>query len=127
MGVFAASSLLEEAHDIAGHTTQIALAVGRDDTEQPLASLLGKVGFLENALGGVDVWEVERGSGMARIEDCCETHTPVKRPHHDAMHLIVGNVANLAEVDWVNDLIESIFLVTIEILGLATMTCRESQ
>jgi hypothetical protein len=39
------------------------------------------------------------------------------------MHLIVGNMANLAEVDWVDDLIEPIFLVSIEVLGLTAVTC----
>jgi hypothetical protein len=38
------------------------------------------------------------------------------------MHLIVGNMANLAEVNWVDDLIESILLISVEILGLTAVT-----
>ncbi len=69
VGVLASCGLLEEAHYVAGDTAKIALAVGRDDAEQTLAGLLGEVGLLEDALGGVDVGEVEGGARVARVED----------------------------------------------------------
>ena len=37
------------------------------------------------------------------------------------MHLVVGNMANLSEVNWVDDLVKSIFFVSVEVLGLAAV------
>lgn len=63
--VVAGGGLLEEAHDVVGNATEIALAVGRDNAEETLAGLLGKVGLLEDALGGVDVRKIQCGSRVA--------------------------------------------------------------
>jgi len=65
MCVFSTGSLLEEAHDVACNAAKVALAVGGDNAEQALAGLLGKIGLLEDTLGGIYVWEVESGSRMA--------------------------------------------------------------
>jgi len=37
------------------------------------------------------------------------------------VHLVVGNVSNLTEIDWVDDLVEAVFFVAVEILGLPAM------
>jgi hypothetical protein len=121
MRILAARSLLEEAHDVARDTTEVALAVGRDDAEKALAGLLGEIGLLEDALGGVDVGEVEGGSRMARVEDGCKPYSARERPYHDAVHFVVCNVSDLAEIDWVDNLIEAVFFVAVEILGLPAM------
>jgi hypothetical protein len=34
-----------------------------------LAGFFGEIGFLEETLGRVDVWEVERRAGVAGVED----------------------------------------------------------
>jgi hypothetical protein len=39
------------------------------------------------------------------------------------VHLVVGNVAGLSEVNGVNDLVVAVVFVAIEILCLSTMTC----
>lgn len=46
----------------------------------------------------------------------------MERSHHNTVHLVVSNMANLTEVDWVDNLIETVFLVAVKILGLASMT-----
>jgi len=39
------------------------------------------------------------------------------------MHLVVDDVTGRSEVHGVNDLVVTIFLVAVEILGLATVPC----
>lgn len=69
MRILAAGGLLEKAHNVVCDTAKIALAVRRNNTQKTLAGLLGQVGLLEDALGGVDVRKVEGGTGMTRVED----------------------------------------------------------
>ena len=121
VGILPSGGLLEEAQNIVGHAAEIALAVGGDGTEKTLAGLLGEIGLLEDALGGVDVGKIEGGTRMARVEDGCETHAARQGSHHDAVHLVVGNVSDLSEIDRVDDLVETVFFVAIEVLGLATV------
>lgn len=121
VGVLAPAGLLEEAHDVVGNTAKVAAAVGRHGAEQTLAGLLGEVRLLENALRGVDVGEVESGARVARVEDGGEAHTGLQGPHHDAVHLVIGDVARLAEVDGVDDLVVAVFLVAVEVFCLPAM------
>jgi hypothetical protein len=46
----------------------------------------------------------------------------MQRPHHDSVHLVIGDVTDLAEVDRVDDLVESVLLVSIKVLSLTAMT-----
>lgn len=41
---------------------------------------------------------------------------------HDTVHLVVNNVSSLSEIDWVNDLIVPIVLITIQIFSLTSVT-----
>lgn len=50
---------------------------------------------------------------MARVEDCRETHARLQGSHHDAMHFIIDDVAVLAKVDGIDDLIVTIRLVAV--------------
>jgi hypothetical protein len=59
---------------------------------------------------------------MARIEDRGQTHTRLQWLYHDSVHFVIDNVSDLTEIDWVDDLIVSVLLVSIEILSLTTMT-----
>ena len=77
----ARGGLLEERHRSRRHAAYIATGVGRHDTEQTLAGLLGEVGLLEDTLGGVDVGEIQGSSRVAGVENCRETHTRLERPH----------------------------------------------
>lgn len=65
----AGGGLFEEAHGGIRNASHVATSVGRDDAEEALAGFFGEVGFFENALGGVDVGQVEGRPGMAGVED----------------------------------------------------------
>lgn len=67
--VVARDGLLEQARCTANHTADVAARITRNNAQQALASFLGQVGFLEHALGGVDVGQIECGAGVARVED----------------------------------------------------------
>lgn len=121
MCFFAIGGLLEETDNVVGNAAQIALAVRRNNSQQTLTSLLGQVGLLENTLRGVNVWQIQSSTRMARVEDGSEANTSNQRLNHDAMHFVVGNMATLAEIYGVNDFIVSVGLVSIEVLGLTTM------
>jgi hypothetical protein len=41
------------------------------------------------------------------------------------VHLVIGDVSSLSEVNGVDDLIVAIFFIAIQILGLSTMTCAK--
>lgn len=120
--LIARRGLLEEAHDVAGDAAHVAARVGRDDGEQALAGFLGEVGLLEDALRGVDVGEVEGGAGVARVEDSGEADAGLEGGHHDAVHFVVDDVAHLAEVDGVDDLVVAVGLVAVQVFGLASVT-----
>jgi hypothetical protein len=122
-GIVAVGGLLDEAKDVAGDAAQVALAVRGDNAEEALAGFLGQVGLLEDALCRVDVGKIEGGTGVARVEDGCQADTGLKGTNHDAVHLVVGNVARLSEIDRVNDFIVTIVFVAVKILCLSTMTC----
>ena len=126
MRLFAAGGLLEEAHKVRAHAAKIALAVGRDDTQQALASLLGQVGLLENTLCRVDIRQVKRGAGVAGIENGSEPYATDKRLDHDAVHLVVGDVAVLTEIDGVNNFVVAVGLIAIEVLCLTAVACGMS-
>ena len=68
--LIARCSLLEKAHGRIGDPAYIATSVSRNNAEQALTGFFGEVRLFEDALGGIDVWKVERGAGMAGVEDC---------------------------------------------------------
>jgi hypothetical protein len=59
---------------------------------------------------------------MARVEDGRQAHAGLEGLHDDVVDLVVDDVAVLFEVDGVDDLVASILLITVEILGLTTVT-----
>jgi hypothetical protein len=121
MGGVSLSGFLEEPHDVVGDAGQIALAVGRDSVQEPLASLLGKVGLLYDALRRVDVGEVESCARVARVEDGSEAHACLEGPDHDSVHFVVCDMAVLAEIDRIDDFVVAVGLVAVEILCLPSM------
>jgi hypothetical protein len=42
------------------------------------------------------------------------------------VHLIIDNMSDLAEIDGVDDLVVSVFFISVKILGLTTMALAES-
>ena len=123
VGVVAAGCLLNEAHGRAGHAAKIAACIRRYDTEETLAGFFGQVGLLENALGGVDIGQIESGAGVARVEDGCQTNTGLQRLDHHTVHLVVDNVAGATEVYGVDNLVVTIFFVAVEVGSLAAVSC----
>lgn len=119
--VVARSRALEELAEAGGDAAQIALGVRVDCAEQALPRLLGQVGLLEDALCGVDVGQVEGGAGVTGVEDGCEADAGLEGLDHDAVHFVVGDVAALAKVDGVDDLVVAVGLVAVEVLGLAAV------
>jgi hypothetical protein len=58
---------------------------------------------------------------MARIKDRGQAHTSLQRLYQDSVHLIIDNVSNLAEINWVDGLVVPVLLVSIKILSLTTV------
>ena len=125
--VFAVGGLLEEAHSCRGHSTKVAACVRRDDAEKALTCFLGEVGFFEDALCGVNIWKIEGGPGVARVEDGREPHAGLKRLHDPEVDLVVDEVACFLIVYWVNNLIVPILLVAIQVFRLSSVACAQSQ
>jgi hypothetical protein len=123
VGFLAVCGLLEEANEVVGHAAKIALAVRGYNAKQALASLLGQVGLLENALGRVDVGQIQGSARVTRVEDSCQPDAGLQWHDHDAVHLVVGDVAGLSEVDGVDDFVVTIGLVAVEVLRLPTVAC----
>lgn len=73
VGIFASGSLGEQAHTLLDHTTNITLTIRGQDTEQALPCFLGQIRLLKDALSGVDVGQIESGSGVARVEYSCQS------------------------------------------------------
>lgn len=71
MCLLATGGFLDEAENVVRNTAEVTLAIRGEDTKQALASLLGKVGLLENTLGGVNIRQVESCAGVARVENGC--------------------------------------------------------
>jgi len=63
---------------------------------------------------------------VAAVEDGGETHACLQRLDDVMVDLIVDDVAGLLEVNRVNDLVVSVFLVAIQILGLTSVSYRVS-
>ena len=90
-----------------------------------MASFFGEVGLFEDALGGIDVWKVERGAGMAGVEDCGQADTGLEGLDEDAVHVVVDDVTGNSEVDGVDDFVVAVVFVAVEIGGLSSMTCTK--
>jgi hypothetical protein len=121
MSLLATGGLLDEPEDVAGNSSEIALAVRGKDAQQALASLLGQIGLLENTLGRVNVRQVESRARVARVKDGSQPDTSLKRSDHDPVHLIVGDVTILAKVNGIDDFVEPVRLVAVEVSRLTTM------
>jgi hypothetical protein len=115
--------LLEQTGGTANHAANITARIARYNAEQSLASFLGQVWFFEHTLGRVNVWEVERGAGVAGIENGGQPDSGLERRNHDTVHLIIHNVTCSAEVDGVDYFIIAIILVTVKILCLTAVSC----
>lgn len=111
--IFAVGGLLKEAHDIPSNAAEIAALIGRNNTEQALAGLLGQVGLLEDTLRRVDVRKIESGSGVARIKNGCQTDSCLERSYHNPVHLIVRYVTDLAEIDRIDNFVVTIRFVAV--------------
>ena len=85
---------LEEAHGRRDHAAHVPARVRRDHSQESLPCFLGQVGLLENALRRVDVRQVERGAGVARIKDGRQPHAGLERLHQYAVHLVVYDVSS---------------------------------
>lgn len=118
--------LLDEAHGGGHHATHITTSVRRHDAEQALTGFLSQIRFLEHTRGRVDVREIQRGTGVTRIENRGQAHTRTQRPNQDPVHLIIDDVAGNAEVHRVDHFVIAIVLVTIEIRCLTAVTCYPS-
>lgn len=126
IGIFAVCSTLKEAKDVLGDTAKVALAVRRYNAEKALASLLGQIGLLEDALGRVYIGQVEGGSRVTGIEYGRQPHATSQRLDHDSVHLVIGDMTVLSEVDGVNDLVVAVGLVAVEVFCLSTMAYKGS-
>ena len=60
---------------------------------------------------------------MARVEDGGQAHAGLQGGHHDAVHLVVDDVADLPEVHGVDDLVVAVGFVAVEVLGLSAVSC----
>jgi hypothetical protein len=63
---------------------------------------------------------------MAGIEDSGQSNTGLQWLDHDSVHLVIDNMSNLAEINWVDDLVITVLFISIEILSLTAVTCEES-
>lgn len=54
---------------------------------------------------------------MAGVDDGGYASARWERGHHDAIHFLVGDVADLVEVNGIDDLIEAVVLVVIKDLA----------
>ncbi|KAG9967275.1 peptidase C14, partial [Aureobasidium melanogenum] len=124
IAVIAPCDLLEQAHSSTRHTANVATSIAADNAQQALAGFFGKVGLLEYTLSGIDIWQIQSGARVARVEDGSQSHTGGEILDHDEMHLVVNNVTCLAEVDRVDDFVVAVFFVTVEIFSLTTCMAR---
>lgn len=109
----ARSDFLEQARSARHHAGHVLASIRGHNAQKTLASFLGQVGLLEHTLGGVEVRKVERGARMARVEDSRQSHPGLERAHHNAMHLIINDVARCSEIHRVNDLVVAVVFVTV--------------
>lgn len=65
----AGRDLLEQSRSALEYTTHIVTSVRRNNAKKALASFFGEVGLLDHTLGGVEVWQIERGSRVTGVED----------------------------------------------------------
>lgn len=63
---------------------------------------------------------------MAAVEDGGETDTRLEGLDYYGVDLVVDYVAVRLEVDRVDNLVVSVILVAVEVLGLAAMSCAKS-
>ena len=124
VNLVARCGFLEKPHGWRSNATYISTSVLGHDRKQALPSLLGKIWFLENTLSRVDVWQVECGAGVAGVEDGGQAHTWLEGLYHDAVHLIVNDVACYSEVDGVDDFVVAVVFVAVKIRCLPAVACN---
>jgi len=131
--------LLEESHRRARDPAVVARHQSGGDAEEAFAGFFGEVGLFEDALRAVDVGQVEGGAGVAGVEDAGEADAGGEGLDEDAVHFVVDNVPDLAEVEgvdyWLNEvssslevgsrcshtLIVTVVFVSVEVGRLTTM------
>lgn len=118
VGIVSSGSFLKDANSGRKHRAHISTRVGGNGLEQALASFFGNIWLLEDTLGGVDVGEIESGSGMAGVEDCGQAHAGNKRLHQDSVHFVVNDMTSVSKIDGVDDLIRAIIFVAVQVFSL---------
>ena len=87
-----------------------------------MAGFLGKVGFLEDTLGGIDIRQIQSGGRVAGVEDRSQSYSRLEWSNHDPVHFIINNMACGTEIDRVNDFVVTIVFITVQIGRLTTVT-----
>lgn len=59
---------------------------------------------------------------MTRIKDSCQTNTGLQRSHASEVDFVIHNMSSSLVIDRVDDLVVAIVFVTVQILGLTTVT-----
>jgi len=114
---------LGDSEYAAGDTPHVTAGVRANGAEKTRAGLLGEVGLLENTFGAVDVGQVHDGARVAAIEDGRQTHSSLERLDDVVVDFVVDDVPVCLVVDWVDDFVVAIFLVAVEVFGLAAVSC----
>lgn len=120
----ARGGLFEKARYRGCDATHVSTRVCRHNTQQTLASLLGKIWFLEDTLGAVNVGQVEGGARVAGVENSGQAHPRKKGFYHYEVHVVVDNMASNAKVNGVDNFVVTVVFVAVEIGGLAAVTCE---
>ncbi|KAK4680595.1 hypothetical protein QC764_0000380 [Podospora pseudoanserina] len=120
-GVVALEGTLCETEYAGGHGRHVATGIRTHRRQQARAGFLGQVGLLEKTLGVVDIGKIKYRARVARVENGRQPDTFDQGLHNVEVDLVVHNMAVLLEVDRVNNLIVSILLVAIMVLGLTAV------
>lgn len=113
--------LCETKHS-ASQTSHVTTSIGSDGAQQSLTGFLRQVGFLQYTLGRVYVGKIHDSSRMARVKDGCQTHTRLQGSHTSEVNFVVNNMSSSLVIDRIDDLVVAVVFVTVQILGLTTVT-----
>ena len=69
VNVITTDGFLEETECASRHAANVTTCVRRYDTQKALTGFFGEIRLLEETLGRVNVWQIERGAGVAGVED----------------------------------------------------------
>lgn len=107
--------LLKYGHNTIPRAVHITLRGRRHGAQQALPRLAREVQLLKEPLRRVDVRQVECRARVTRVEDGRQAHAGGQGLHHYAVHLVVGYVAGLPEVDGVDDFVVAVRLVGVDL------------